>query len=132
MAARQGAAQCGSIAGLYLTPRRLTAGAPDPSMIVLDSQWLGYVAATLTTGSFVPQAWHTFRSSDLAGISLGMYGAFTLGVALWLAYGVALGQWPIIIANAITLTLAGTILLRTWQARRRAAARLGGPLRTGC
>jgi MtN3 and saliva related transmembrane protein len=87
-------------------------------MTLLDPQWLGYAAATLTTGAFVPQAWHTFRSSDLAGISLGMYSAFTLGVVLWLLYGLALGEWPIIVANAITLALAATILLRTWQARR--------------
>lgn len=97
-------------------------------MSLLDTQWLGYAAATLTTASFVPQAWQTFRSSDLAGISLGMYSAFTLGVGLWLLYGLALGQWPIIVANAITLGLAGTILLRTWRARRRAVA----AVRTGC
>ena len=87
-------------------------------MTLLDPQWLGYAAATLTTGAFVPQAWHTFRSTDLAGISLSMYGAFTLGVALWLLYGLALGEWPIIVANTITLALAATILLRTWRARR--------------
>ena len=82
--------------------------------------WRASVAAdaTLTTGAFVPQAWHTFRSTDLAGISLGMYSAFTLGVALWLLYGLALGEWPIIVANTITLALAFTILLRTWRSRR--------------
>jgi MtN3 and saliva related transmembrane protein len=92
-------------------------------MSTIEPQWLGYLAATLTTGSFVPQAWHTFRSSNLAGISVGMYSAFTFGVALWLGYGLLLGEWPIIIANAITLALAATILGRTLQARR-AAARL--------
>jgi MtN3 and saliva related transmembrane protein len=85
---------------------------------LIPTQWLGYAAAVLTTGSFVPQAWHTFRSNDLAGLSLGMYSAFTLGVAMWLVYGLALGEWPIIVANAITLALAGSILLRLWQARR--------------
>ena len=70
----------------------------------------GYVAATLTTGSFLPQAWLTLRTRDVSGISLGMYSAFTLGVALWLAYGIALGEWPIIIANAFTVTLAAIIL----------------------
>lgn len=68
------------------------------------------MAATLTTASFVPQALHTFRTKDVSGISLGMYSAFTLGVALWLVYGVLLGAWPIVIANAITLSLAGAIL----------------------
>lgn len=91
-------------------------------MMPLDTQWLGYLAATLTTGAFVPQAWHTFRSADLAGISVGMYSVFTLGVAMWLVYGLALGQWPIIVANAITLALAATILARTVAARRRSAA----------
>lgn len=91
-------------------------------MMPLDTQWLGYLAATLTTGSFVPQAWHTFRSPDLAGISVGMYSAFTVGVGLWLVYGIALGQWPIIVANVITLALAATILARTLAARRRSAA----------
>ncbi|RYF53031.1 MAG: hypothetical protein EOO29_57125 [Comamonadaceae bacterium] len=71
---------------------------------------LGYLAAVLTTCSFVPQALHTFRTRDVGGISLGMYSVFTLGVALWLAYGLALGAWPIVAANAITLALAGTIL----------------------
>ena len=71
---------------------------------------IGYLAAALTTCSFVPQALHTFRTRDVGGISLGMYSVFTLGVALWLAYGLALGAWPIVAANAITLALAGTIL----------------------
>lgn len=74
------------------------------------TDWLGYLAASLTTLSFVPQAWLTFRTRDVRGISLGMYSAFTLGVALWLAYGIALGAWPVIVANAVTLALAVSIL----------------------
>lgn len=87
----------------------------------IEPQWLGYLAATLTTGAFVPQAWQTFRSHNLAGISIGMYSAFTLGVVLWLLYGLSLGEWPIIVSNAITLALAATILVRTWHIRRRPA-----------
>jgi MtN3 and saliva related transmembrane protein len=75
------------------------------------TEFIGYVAATLTTGSFLPQAWLTFRTRDVSGISLGMYSAFTAGIALWLVYGVAIGAWPIIIANTITLMLAAAILL---------------------
>lgn len=71
---------------------------------------VGYCAATLTTAAFVPQAVHTFRTKDVSGISLTMYGTFTLGVALWLGYGLLLGAWPIVIANAITLALAISIL----------------------
>ena len=71
---------------------------------------IGYVAAALTTLSFAPQAWLVFRTRDVSGVSLGMYAAMVSGVALWLVYGVILGVWPLIIANAVTLALAGTIL----------------------
>ena len=72
---------------------------------------VGSVAAFLTTASFVPQAWQTFRTRDVSGISLVMYSLFTLGVALWLAYGILIMAWPIIIANTITTSLALMILL---------------------
>ena len=72
--------------------------------------WIGYLAATLTTASFVPQAWLTFKTRDVSGISLGMYSAFTAGIALWLAYGILISAWPIVIANTITLLLAAGIL----------------------
>lgn len=67
---------------------------------------IGYIAASLTTLSFLPQALHTFRTRDVSGISLGMYGMFTVGVALWLVYGLLLSAWPIVVANAVTLALA--------------------------
>ena len=75
------------------------------------SDWIGYAAAALTTASFVPQAWLTFKTRDVSGISLGMYGAFTLGVFLWLVYGWLAGAWPVVVANAITLGLALAILV---------------------
>ena len=75
-----------------------------------NPELIGYLAAALTTCSFVPQALHTFRTRDVSGISLGMYSVFTVGIALWLLYGLALSAWPIVVANAITLLLAGTIL----------------------
>ena len=89
---------------------------------------LGYCAATLTTLSFLPQALLTLRTRNVAGISLGMYSAFTAGVALWLAYGIVLGEWPIIAANALTLALATVILvmkLRVDREQRR--SRPAGP-----
>jgi MtN3 and saliva related transmembrane protein len=75
------------------------------------TEWLGYAAATLTTAAFVPQAWLTFRSRNVSGISLGMYSVFTVGVGLWLAYGWVLQSWPIVVANVVTLLLAVSILL---------------------
>lgn len=74
-------------------------------------EWLGFAAAALTTTAFVPQAWMTFRTRDVSGISLGMYSAFTLGIVLWLVYGIRLGAWPLIVANTVTLVLAGAVLL---------------------
>ena len=73
-------------------------------------EWIGYAAASLTTASFVPQAWLTFKTRDVSGISLGMYSAFTLGIALWLVYGWLIEAWPVVIANVITLILAASIL----------------------
>jgi MtN3 and saliva related transmembrane protein len=75
------------------------------------SELIGYCAASLTTISFLPQAWLTFRTKDVRGISLGMYSVFTVGVALWLLYGWMMGAWPIVIANAVTLGLATGILV---------------------
>ncbi len=71
---------------------------------------IGTFAAVLTTASFLPQAWHTFQTKDVRGISLGMYSVFTLGVAMWLVYGILLSAWPIVISNAITVALASAIL----------------------
>lgn len=71
---------------------------------------VGTLAATLTTVAFVPQVWQVWRTRHTADISLAMYGLFSAGVALWLLYGILLGAWPIIIANSITLLLAGSVL----------------------
>ena len=79
---------------------------------------IGSLAACLTTVSFVPQAWLTFKTRDVSGVSLAMYSVFTVGVALWLAYGVLLGSWPMVIANAITLVLALMILAMKLVYRR--------------
>jgi MtN3 and saliva related transmembrane protein len=87
-------------------------GAPTlmPAFSMTVHELIGYCAASLTTLSFLPQAWLTFRTHDVRGISLGMYSVFTVGVALWLLYGLMMGAWPIVVANAVTLALASVIL----------------------
>jgi MtN3 and saliva related transmembrane protein len=85
----------------------LIPAAPD-AMTYSDA--LGYLAAALTTAAFVPQALMTWRTRRVDGISLGMYSIFASGVALWLVYGVLIRAWPIVAANAVTLTLALFIL----------------------
>ena len=79
-------------------------------MRAMNSEWFGYAAAFLTTFSFLPQAVMTIRTKNTSGISRGMYLMFTVGVALWLVYGIALQSWPMIFANTVTLGLASTVL----------------------
>ena len=67
-------------------------------------------AATLTTTAFVPQALHIIRHKETRAISLYMYVTFATGVALWLVFGCLIGNWPIIVSNAITLALALAIV----------------------
>ena len=74
------------------------------------SDLVGFAAGALTTIAFVPQVLHSWQTRDLSGVSLKMYGLFTAGVALWLVYGIAIGSWPIILFNVITLVLAGVVL----------------------
>lgn len=78
---------------------------------------IGYPAATLTTLAFIPQAWQSWKTRDLSGISLPMYALFTLGVALWLGYGIIIGSFPVIAANAVTLLLASIVLWLKISAR---------------
>jgi MtN3 and saliva related transmembrane protein len=71
----------------------------------------GYLAAILTTLSFLPQAIKTIKEKNTEGISLLMYSMFTAGVFLWLIYGLFIKDFPIICANTITLILAVSILV---------------------
>ena len=72
---------------------------------------LGFVAALCTTIAFVPQAVKAYRTRQTKDISLGMYLIFSIGVFLWLLYGISLGLWPVVLANGITLILALYILM---------------------
>lgn len=70
----------------------------------------GMAAAFCTTLSFVPQVIQILRSGNTDGISLSMYSIFTLGVSLWMIYGVIREDLPIFIANGVTLLLTLTVL----------------------
>lgn len=71
---------------------------------------LGLLAAVLTTLAFVPQVVKTWRTRSTADISLGMFSMLVTGIVAWLVYGAFIGDMPLILANAVTLLLAGTIL----------------------
>lgn len=71
---------------------------------------IGLLAGLLTTVAFVPQVTKVWRTKSARDVSLKMFLVFSAGVALWLVYGVLLGEWPIILTNAVTLVLALAIL----------------------
>lgn len=71
---------------------------------------LGLIAASLTTGSFLPQAVKAVKTKHTKDLSLGMYSVLTTGIILWLVYGIMVNDLPIILSNCITLILTLTIL----------------------
>jgi len=72
---------------------------------------LGLIAAALTTVAFIPQVVKIWKSRHTLDISLGMFSIFSVGVFLWLLYGIQLDALPIILSNGITLVLSLTILV---------------------
>lgn len=86
--------------------------APNSSLKTqkMTTDLIGFTAALLTTAAFVPQAWQSWKTRNLSGISLPMYALFTTGVALWMLYGVHIGSAPVILANAVTFALAALVL----------------------
>ncbi|HBA65713.1 MAG TPA: glutathione synthetase [Methylococcaceae bacterium] len=78
--------------------------------MITTTEIIGYLAATLTTLSFLPQALLTLKTRQTESLSLGMYSLFTSGVLLWLIYGLSISDKAIIFANSITFLLALSIL----------------------
>ncbi len=72
---------------------------------------LGIAAGTLTTIAFVPQVLKAWRSRSTRDVSLAMFLTLCTGVVLWLIYGILVEDLPLILANGVTLCLAGTILV---------------------
>jgi MtN3 and saliva related transmembrane protein len=80
---------------------------------------LGVVAGLCSTASFVPQVLKTWRDSDTSAISLKMYLVTVSAFALWIAYGVMIGSWPVIVFNALSLVLSASILVMKIRAVMR-------------
>ena len=72
--------------------------------------FVGATGAMLTTLCWLPQAFKVIREKDTRALSLPATGAFTIGLALWLIYGLALEDWPLIGSNAVTLMLMAPIV----------------------
>ena len=71
---------------------------------------IGSVAGMSTTGAFLPQVIRTWRTRSTADISLGMFLLTAFGLFLWLVYGLARSDWPLIVTDVVSLILAVTIL----------------------
>ncbi|MBT9331400.1 SemiSWEET transporter [Paracidobacterium acidisoli] len=87
----------------------------------------GSLAAFCTTVSFVPQLVRVWRLKSARDISLTMFLVFSLGVFLWLVYGLAIHSWPVTVANAVTLALSLAILFLKLRYDRRDRAARGAP-----
>jgi MtN3 and saliva related transmembrane protein len=79
-----------------------------PNLPLIDA--VGATGAALTTLCWLPQALKVVREKETRALSLPATAAFTLGVGLWLIYGLAINDWPLIGSNAITLALMAVIL----------------------
>ena len=81
-------------------------------MTSLQVELLGGLAALLTTLCWLPQTIRAIRHRDTASLSLVTFGAFSLGIFLWLLYGIMIGSWPVILANVFTLALNLVIVVQ--------------------
>jgi MtN3 and saliva related transmembrane protein len=79
-----------------------------PTIPLIDL--IGAAGAALTTLCWLPQALKVMRDKETRALSLPATAAFTLGVMLWLIYGLAIDDWPLIGSNAVTLALMAVIL----------------------
>lgn len=80
---------------------------------------LGLLAATMTTVAFLPQILKNWKTRSAGDLSFGTFGLFTAGLVLWLAYGIIIGNLPIIVSNTITLALNAVNLAQMVKYRKR-------------
>jgi MtN3 and saliva related transmembrane protein len=79
---------------------------------------IGLIAAAITTASFVPQVYKTWKSKSVESLSLTMYSTFFIGIILWLIYGIHLNSLPMILANSITAVLALMLIIFKFRYRK--------------
>ena len=93
-------------------------------MELVFAEYIGLTAGALTTAAYLPQVWRTWRTKAVGDISLAMYWSMTLGVALWLVYGIFIKAAAVIVANGVSLLLVGGMLrMRIKYGRPQAAPR---------
>lgn len=103
------------------------AAAQAPAVVAGWIEWTGFAAATCTTLAFVPQLMRVWRLKTARDISLPTFLLFSVGVFLWLIYGIYAGSRPVILSNALTLVLSVSILSLKLRFDRRAMRELALP-----
>jgi MtN3 and saliva related transmembrane protein len=88
---------------------------------------VGTGAAICSMASFTPQIVKIWRERDASSISLRMFMLTVTGFVLWTTYGVLIGSWPVIGANAVCLVLSATILALKWRFSRKPQAAASSP-----
>jgi MtN3 and saliva related transmembrane protein len=83
---------------------------------------IGTVAGICSTVSFVPQVWKSWRDGDTGAISKRMYVVTVSAFSLWIVYGLMIWSLPIIVFNALSLVLSGSVLAMKLRNLRRARA----------
>lgn len=83
---------------------------------------IGSLAAMASTASFAPQAWKIIKERKTRDISSAMYALTVTGFALWLTYGLLLGQWPLIVTNGLCLLMSAFILVMSLLPQRKKEA----------
>ena len=97
----------------------------------MDSiSFVGFAAASCTTLAFLPQVIKIWKTRSVNDLSLGTFGVFTTGVALWLVYGILIEDTPVIIANLVTLVLQATIMVQLVRYRSGPGSSAPPPVRT--
>ena len=76
-----------------------------------QNEIIGLIAAVCTTFAFIPQVMKVWKTKQTKDLSLRMYSIMFLGILLWLVYGIRIDSLSIILANVVTATLVGTILV---------------------
>lgn len=80
---------------------------------------IGYCAGIMTVSSFIPQAWKTFRTKNVSGLSLIMYTLFNIGTIGWVTYGIIIRSYPLLIFNSITFLFSFPVLVMIVKYRCR-------------
>lgn len=76
---------------------------------------VGVAAALCSMTSFAPQIIKLVKTRDASGVSLRTYAVTVTGFALWIAYGVLLGSWPVAVSNTVCLLMSAAVLVLKWR-----------------